>query len=55
MPDTLAVAAIRYSHLPVIFDARDLSSGLDYFQIKDLKSYFLNKLQNWLYKKVIIK
>jgi len=53
MPDTLAVAAIRYSDLPVIFDTRDLYSGMDQFQIEDLKNSILNKIQGSIYKKII--
>lgn len=55
MPDTLAVAAIRYSGLPVVFDSRDLSSGMDHFLMDDLKNSFLNKLQELIYKRVIKK
>lgn len=53
MPDTLAVAAIRYSGLPVIFDSRDLSTGSDHFILEDLKCATLNRLQEKIYKKII--
>ncbi len=55
MPDTLAVAAIRYTSLPVIFDSRDISSGADNYLLIDFKFPILNKLQERIYKKFIIK
>jgi len=55
MPDTLAVAAIRYSGLPVIFDVRDVLSGMDRFLMEDLKISFLNKVQELFYKVIIKK
>lgn len=55
MPDTLAVSAIRYSGLPVVFDARDVSSGMDLLLLEDLKMSFMNKLQDKIYRKIIIR
>jgi hypothetical protein len=55
MPDTLAVAAIRYSGVPVVFDSRDVSSGMDSILLKNLKISFLNTLQSSIYSKLIKK
>ena len=55
MPDTLAVAAIRYSGLPVVYDSRDVSSGMDKVLLEDLKNSLLNKLQSYFYQKIIKK
>jgi hypothetical protein len=55
MPDTLAVAAIRYSNIPVVFDSRDVSSGMDGILLEELQNPFLNNLQSYIYGSFIRK
>ena len=55
MPDTLALAAIRYFDVPVVYDSRDISSGMDQWLLEDLKISHLNKFQSYFYNKIVKK
>ena len=55
LPDTLAIAAIRYSGIPVVFDSRDVSSGIDDILLEDFKNPLLNNFQSHIYSKLIRK
>jgi glycosyltransferase involved in cell wall biosynthesis len=48
-PDNLAVAAIKYTKIPVIYDIRDLTTGMDNHCLYKTNSSFLNKLQEKIY------
>jgi glycosyltransferase involved in cell wall biosynthesis len=47
MPDNLAVAAVRYASVPVIYDIRDLTTGMNMSPFIMTRFPFLNKLQEY--------
>ena len=55
MPDTLAIAAIRYLKIPLVFDTRDIHSGMDVLLLEDFKNKILNKIQSSIYRKIVRK
>ena len=55
MPDTLALAAVRYSKLPVVFDSRDVTSAVENSLISGRKITHVNRALNFIYKKLILK
>lgn len=52
MPDHLAVAAIKFAGVPVVYDVRDLTTGMDPQPLWVTRSSLLNRVQSALRRKV---
>ncbi len=52
MPDHLAVAAIKYTDVPVIYDIRDLTTGMDHAAFLETRFGVLNKAQGWVRRRL---